>query len=63
MAFGGAPADMGAPLRASWYEELLDAGNQLRITIGFIWGVKKVQFFSQDYGQITISSYASASGA
>jgi len=63
MAFGGAPSDMGAPLRASWYEELLDAGNQLRITIGFIWGVKKVQFLSQDYGMITISSYASPSGS
>jgi N4-gp56 family major capsid protein len=63
MAFGGAPADVGAPLRASWYEEILDAGNQLRITIGFIWGTKKTQFLSQDYGQLTVSSYASPTGA
>ena len=38
----------------------LDGGNQLRVTIGAIFGIKKMQFGTPnktDYATITLSSY------
>ncbi len=44
----------------SWYEELFDYGNQLGVEAGMIWGLKKTQFNSIDFGTIVVSTYASA---
>lgn len=48
--------------KASWVEELFDYGNQLGVSAGFIYGQKKSIFNSQDFGTVTISTYA-AQGA
>lgn len=58
VAFGNAEGEGAQPLRVRWYEELLDAGNELRITAGMIWGLKKARFNSQDYATIVVSTYA-----
>lgn len=59
VSFGGdAKNNGGQPLRVRWIEELLDAGNQLRITAGMIWGCKKTRFNSEDYATIVVSSWA-----
>lgn len=64
IAFGSADNVEGRPLRVRWYEELLDAGNQLRVTGGFIWGCAQPQVSvggtSQNYASIAISTYAAA---
>ena len=54
MAFGRA---YGMDMKMKWYEELLDGGNQLRVSAGLIFGFKKTQFNSVDYATITVSSY------
>ena len=59
IGFGGEAGPNGKPLRVRWYEELLDAGNQLRITAGMIWGAKKTRFNSEDYATIVSSTWAS----
>lgn len=46
--------------RFSWVEELFDYGNQLGVSAGCIWGVKKLQFNSQDFGTVVASTYAAA---
>jgi N4-gp56 family major capsid protein len=46
--------------RFSWVEELFDYGNQLGVSAGAIWGLKKLQFNSQDFGTIVASTYAAA---
>lgn len=51
--------DNGAE-RFSWVEELFDYGNQLGVSAGSIWGLKKLQFNSQDFGTIVASTYAAA---
>ena len=58
ISFGGEAGPNGKPLRVRWYEELLDAGNQLRITAGMIWGCKKTIFNSEDYATIVDSTWA-----
>ena len=45
-------------LTLRWYEELLDAGNQLRVTAGMVYGIKKTRFASQDYATIVLSTWA-----
>lgn len=54
MAFGRA---YGSDTRIKWFEELLDGGNQLRISAGMIFGLKKTRFNSVDYATISVSSY------
>ena len=44
----------------SWNEELFDYGNQLGVSAGCIWGMKKTQFNSEDFGVVTVSTYAVA---
>lgn len=44
----------------SWVEELFDYGNQLGVSAGMIAGLKKTRFNSEDFGVITVSSYAAA---
>ena len=46
-----------SPGKMKWFEELMDAGNQLRVTAGKIYGIKKNVFDSQDFATITISTY------
>lgn len=54
MAFGRA---YGTDTRIKWFEELLDGGNQLRISAGMIFGLKKTRFNSADYATISVSTY------
>jgi hypothetical protein len=56
VAFGQSSPGM----KTSWAEELFDYGNQLGVAAGLIWGLKKTQFNSADFGTITVSSYAPA---
>lgn len=43
-----------------WREELFDYGNQLGVGAGTIFGMKKCQFNSTDFGTIVISTYAAS---
>jgi N4-gp56 family major capsid protein len=42
----------------SWVEELFDYKNQLGVSAGMIWGLKKMVFNSADFGTIVIAGYA-----
>lgn len=54
-AYGG---DGGQEM--TWVEELFDYKNQLGVSAGMIWGLKKTVFNSLDFSTITISTYAAA---
>ena len=54
MAYG---RDNG-PGRFTWVEELFDYENQLGVSAGTIFGIKKIQFNSADFGSIVLSTYA-----
>jgi N4-gp56 family major capsid protein len=62
--FAGAQAGMCAfgrdsgPERYTWVEELFDYENELGVSAGLIWGLKKTVFNSLDYATIVLSSYA-----
>lgn len=56
MAFG---RDNG-PERFTWVEELFDYENELGVSAGLIFGLKKSVFNSADYATIVLSSYAAA---
>lgn len=62
IAFGAADNVEGRPLRVRWYEEILDGGNQLRVTGGFVWGTAQPQVTinaaAQNYATIVLSTYA-----
>ncbi len=49
-----------SPERMTWVEELFDYGNQLGVSAGMIWGLKKTVFNSIDFGTIVISTHAEA---
>jgi N4-gp56 family major capsid protein len=42
----------------TWVEELFDYGNQLGVSAGLIFGIKKTVFNSADFGTITLPTYA-----
>lgn len=42
-----------------WNEELFDYGNQLGVSAGTIYGLKKTQFNSTDYGTVVMASFTS----
>ena len=42
----------------TWVEELFDYENQLGVSAGLIWGLKKTTFNSADFATIVLSSYA-----
>lgn len=44
-----------------WNEELLDHKRRLEVSAWSIWGLKKTQFNSADYGTVVVSTYAAAS--
>lgn len=46
--------------RVNWTEEVFDYGNQLGVSGGMIFGVKKTVFNSKDFSTLVISSYAPA---
>lgn len=46
------------PNKMSWVEEAFDYGNQLGVSAGMIWGLKKLQFNSKDFGTIVVSTHA-----
>ena len=56
MAYG--QKDQSAEM--SWVEELFDYQNQLGVSAGMIAGLKKTVFNSEDFGTITVSTYAAA---
>lgn len=56
-ATGMADGTPDSPLRVKWVEEPLDANNQLRVTCGMIWGMKKTRFGESDYAVITFSTF------
>jgi len=58
LGVGGQAGPNGQPLRVRWVEELLDANNQLRVTAGMVFGIKKSRFASQDYATIVCSTWA-----
>ncbi len=49
-----------SPSKMNWKEELFDYGNQLGVSAGMIFGVKKTVFNSTDFGTIVLSGYAPA---
>ena len=44
----------------TWVEELFDYENQLGVSAGLIFGLKKTVFNSADFATIVLSSYAAA---
>lgn len=64
--FCGAQAGMlafgqgGGQNKMEWVEEMFDYGNQLGVSAGMIWGLKKTIFNSQDFGTIVVPTYAAA---
>lgn len=44
----------------SWVEELFDYENQLGVSSGMTFGLKKAQFNSHDFGSVVVSTYAAA---
>lgn len=50
----------GGDTRYRWVEETFDYNRELGISVQSLWGMKKVQFNSADYGTIVVSTYAAA---
>jgi len=48
----------GGKNKMTWVEELFDYKNKLGVSAGMIWGAKKCQYNSADFGVITISTGA-----
>lgn len=49
-----------SPNRMTWVEELFDYGNQLGVSAGCIWGLKKTVYNSADFSTIVVSAAHSA---
>ena len=62
--FCGAQAGMigfgrdNSPNKFTWVEELFDYENQLGVSAGLIFGMKKTQFNGSDFATVVLSSYA-----
>ena len=50
----------GGPDKMTWVEEMFDFENQFGVAAGMIFGLKKVQYNSSDFGVITLAGYAPA---
>lgn len=50
----------GGPNKMSWTEELFDYKNQLGVSGGLIFGLKKTVFNSADFGTVVLPTYAAA---
>jgi len=58
IAFGNGGGETVA--RYSWVEELFDYKNQLGVSAGSIFGIKKTRFNSADFGVIALDTYATS---
>lgn len=58
MAYGQGSSDG----EMKWVEELFDYGNQLGVSAGMTFGIKKAVFNSADFGTIVVPTYAVAHG-
>ena len=58
MAYGQGSSDG----EMKWVEELFDYGNQLGVSAGMIFGIKKAVFNSADFGTIVVPTYAVSHG-
>jgi len=58
IAFGNGGGETAA--RYSWVEELFDYKNQLGVSAGSIFGIKKTRFNSADFGVIALDTYATS---
>jgi hypothetical protein len=63
VSFGAVDIVDSEPMRVNWYEELLDAGNDLRVTLTMIYGFQRTIFYGQTYAGIGLYSFASPTGA
>lgn len=54
IGFGGDNGDQAM----NWVEKTFDFGNQLGVSAGLIWGLKKLVFNSSDFGTLVMSGYA-----
>ncbi len=52
----------GTNLRFDWHEETRDNGNQVVISSGSIFGIKKTRFNSKDYGMLALDTAAADPG-
>ena len=52
----------GGPGKMTWVEELFDYENQLGVSAGSIFGIKKTRYNGRDFGTIVISTRATAHG-
>lgn len=57
IAFGGDNGDQAM----NWVEKTFDFGNQLGVSAGLIWGLKKLVYNSSDFATIVMSGYAPTS--
>lgn len=48
----------GDPQKMTWVEESFDYGNQLGVSAGLIFGLKKFRFNSQDFGTFVCSTFS-----
>ena len=54
----GTGRDGGTPEKMNWVEEMFDYENQLGVSAGLIFGLKKTVFNSKDFATVTLPSYA-----
>lgn len=47
-----------SPERATWVEELFDYGNQLGVSAGFVFGLKRLVFNNQSFSSLVVPTYA-----
>lgn len=48
------------PTAMDWFEELFDYGNQLGVSAGCLFGLKKSVFDQQDFGTVVVTTHAAA---
>jgi N4-gp56 family major capsid protein len=62
IAFGRAYGYSGSNIKFKWTEVLNDYENQLGVSSALVYGMKKTQFNSKDFGTIVMSSYSPGTG-
>tara|TARA_Y100001963_G_C6790799_1_gene455283 strand:- start:2995 stop:4212 length:1218 start_codon:yes stop_codon:yes gene_type:complete len=62
IAFGRAYGYSGSNIKFKWTEVLDDYENQLGVSSALVYGMKKTQFNSKDFGTIVMSSYSPGTG-
>jgi N4-gp56 family major capsid protein len=62
IAFGRAYGYSGSNIKFKWTEVLNDYENQLGVSSALVFGMKKTQFNSKDFGTIVMSSYSPGTG-